>query len=61
MLTNDEIDALIGPGGNFIGDKIKISIVEDSPIMRQFLRIIGLSRAILSYRQAFSGGWASVP
>ncbi len=31
MLSKDEIDALIGPGGNFIGDKIKILIVEDSP------------------------------
>jgi len=54
MLSDDEINALIGPGGGFIGDKIKLLIVEDSPNIN-LLYNRGLPDSIFEKRFAANG------
>ncbi|PKN06521.1 MAG: hypothetical protein CVU72_04050 [Deltaproteobacteria bacterium HGW-Deltaproteobacteria-7] len=54
MLSNDEINALIGSDGNFTGNKIKILIVEDSPNIN-LLYNRGLPDSIFEKRFAANG------
>lgn len=54
MLNNDELNALIRPDGSFIGNKIKILIVEDSPNIN-LLYNRGLPDSVFEKRFAANG------